>query len=123
MIDTTARMTVRAESFVQPVQPGHELLNLSAVAFLIEHEASGRKVMFDLGVRKDYWNYAAVLQRRIGSIIPSLRVDRNVSEILEEGGVGLEMICELCSDFSVCLLMEWTSSFGDLVALPLGSCR
>jgi hypothetical protein len=94
LIDTTARMTVRAESFVSPVQPGHEFLNLTAVAFFIEHEASGRKVMFDLGVREDYWNYAAVLQKRIGTVIPSLRVDKAVSETLGAGGVGLGEICK-----------------------------
>ncbi|KAJ9612308.1 hypothetical protein H2200_003905 [Cladophialophora chaetospira] len=92
MIDTTARMTVRAESFVEPVQPGHEFLNLSAVAFLIEHEPTGRKMMFDLGVRKDYWNYAAILQKRIGTVISSLRVDKNVSDILVENGVELDSI-------------------------------
>ncbi|EXJ62727.1 hypothetical protein A1O7_03165 [Cladophialophora yegresii CBS 114405] len=92
MIDTTARMTVRAESFVEPVQPGHEILNLSAVAFLLEHEPSGRKVMFDLGVRKDYWNYAAILQKRIGTVIPSLRVDKGVPEILEDKGIDLGSI-------------------------------
>ncbi|OAP56998.1 hypothetical protein AYL99_09110 [Fonsecaea erecta] len=92
LVDTTAVMTVRAESFVQPVLPGHELLNLTCAAFLIDHAPSGRRVMFDLGVRTDYWNYAAVLQRRIGSIIPSLRVDRGVPEILVEKGVELHSI-------------------------------
>jgi hypothetical protein len=94
MIDTTAKMTVRAESFIEPVQQGHKFLNLTAVAFLLEHEPSGRKVMFDLGVRKDYWNYAAVLQKRIGTVIPSLRVDKGVPEILEENAVELGSICE-----------------------------
>ncbi|OQU99725.1 hypothetical protein CLAIMM_05317 [Cladophialophora immunda] len=92
LVDTTALMTVRAESFVKPVQPGHELLNLTCVAFLIEHGPSGRRVMFDLGVRKDFWNYAAVLQKRIGTVIPSLRVDRDVTEILAEKGVPLDSI-------------------------------
>ncbi|KIX98033.1 uncharacterized protein Z520_06112 [Fonsecaea multimorphosa CBS 102226] len=92
LVDTTAVMTVRAQSFVKPVQPGHELLNLTCAAFLIDHEPSGKRVMFDLGVRKDFWNYAAVLQKRIGSIIPSLRVDRDVPEILAEKGVALDSI-------------------------------
>ncbi len=59
--------------------------------------------MFDLGVRKDYWNYAAILQKRIGSVIPSLRVEKGVSEILEEGGVGLDQICELYLVESACI--------------------
>jgi hypothetical protein len=92
MLNTTACMTVRAESFVRPVQPGHEFLNLTCVAFLIEHAASGKKVMFDLGVRKDYWNYAAVLRKRIGTVIPALRVDCDVPEILEVGGTRLDEI-------------------------------
>ena len=45
MVDTTTEMTIRAESFVKPVQKGHEILNITDVAFLIEHEASGKKVM------------------------------------------------------------------------------
>lgn len=46
MIDTTTEMTIRAESFVKPVQKGHEILNITDVAFLIEHEVSGKKVMY-----------------------------------------------------------------------------
>ncbi|OAL35982.1 hypothetical protein AYO20_04643 [Fonsecaea nubica] len=97
LVDTTAVMTVRAESFVKPAPPGHELLNLTCAAFLIEHPSSSPgsgpdRIMFDLGVRTDYWNYAAVLQARIGSVIPSLRVDKGVPEILVEGGVGLDSI-------------------------------
>ncbi len=93
MIDTTAVMTVKAQSFVEPALKGHELLNLTAVAFLIENEALGQRIMFDLGVRKDYWNLAPNIQKRLGGVIPSLKVDRGVPEILEEGGTSLDSIC------------------------------
>ncbi|KAF1991025.1 hypothetical protein K402DRAFT_368804 [Aulographum hederae CBS 113979] len=89
MIDTTAVMVVNAKFFIEPVQKGHEQLNLYVAAFLIEHPPSGRKIMFDLGVRKDYWKLPAGLQKRLGFIIPGLRVDRDATEILEEKGVGL----------------------------------
>jgi len=46
MVDTTTEMTIRAESFVKPVQKGHETLNITDVAFLIEHDPSGKKVMY-----------------------------------------------------------------------------
>lgn len=45
-------MTVRAESFIEPAQSGHELVNITGVGFLIEHEQSGQKAMFDLGFAK-----------------------------------------------------------------------
>ncbi|KAJ5975472.1 hypothetical protein N7481_009179 [Penicillium waksmanii] len=35
-------------------------------AFLIENERLGKKVMFDLGTRKDYWNLAPAVQRVFG---------------------------------------------------------
>ena len=98
MIDPAAVMTVKAELFVKPVQKGHELLNLTCVAFLIEHEPSGKKVMFDLGVRKDYWNLAPVIQKRLGAAIPSLRVDRDTREVLRENGISLESIGKLGSN-------------------------
>jgi hypothetical protein len=93
LVNTTACMTVRAESFIMPVPPGLEFLNLTVAAFLLEHPASGQKVMFDLGVRKDYWNYASILQKRIGTVIPGLKVDSNVPEVLKDGGVSPESIC------------------------------
>jgi len=92
MIDTTSVMTISSESFVEPVQPGHEVLNVTDVAFLVEHEPSGKKVMFDLGVRKDYWNLPAVIQKRLGAVIPSLKVDKDTSEILQENGIDLKLI-------------------------------
>ncbi len=92
MIDPGAVMTVKAELFIKPVQKGHELLNLTCVAFLIEHAPSGKKVMFDLGVRKDYWNLAPVIQKRLGAAIPSLRVDGDTPAVLQENGISLESI-------------------------------
>lgn len=93
LINTTAVMTVKAESFVKPAQKGHELLNLTCAAFLIEHEASNRKIMFDLGVRKDYWNLPPIIQKRLGLVIPSLRVDTDTPTILQDKGIGLGSIC------------------------------
>lgn len=94
MFDTTALMTIRSQSFIQPLQPGHELINVTDVGFLIEHQASGKKVLFDLGVRKDYWNLPVTIQKRLGDVIPSLSVDKDATEILEEKGIPLKSICE-----------------------------
>ena len=93
MVDTTTVMTLRAESFVEPVQKGHEIMSVTDVAFLLDHQASGMRVMFDLGCRKDYWNLPAVIQKRLGVVIPALRVDQDIVEILAAGEVALNSIC------------------------------
>ena len=94
-VDTTALMTIKSESFIDPVQPGHEFINITDVAFLIEHEVSGHKVMFDLGCRKDYWNLPPVIQKRLGDVIPGLKVKHDVSEILEDKGITLDSISSI----------------------------
>ena len=92
MIDTTSTMTIRSESFVKPVVKGHELINVTDVAFLIEHKDTGRRVLFDAGARKDYWNMPEVIQTRLGDVIPGLRVDKDVTEVLVDAGVPLQSI-------------------------------
>ena len=114
MLDTTAVMTIKSESFITPVQPGHELINVTDVAFLIEHQSSGKKLMFDLGTRKDYWNLPPVIQKRLGDVIPSLAVERDASEILQQHGVPLNEICKYVDHYASALvslqarLLEYT---------------
>jgi hypothetical protein len=53
LIDTTSKITgVPLAPFLEPPIKGHETLDCPAFAFLVTHE-SGRRVLFDLGVRKD----------------------------------------------------------------------
>lgn len=93
VINTSGVMVVNAKSFIEPVQPGHEALNLPVAAFILDHAPSGRRIMFDLGVRKDYWKLPASLQKRLGFVIPALRVDEDTTEILRRKGVRLDEIC------------------------------
>jgi hypothetical protein len=92
MIDTTSVMKLYAEAFLDPVMPGHEIMTVIDLAFLIEHPKLGKKAMFDLGTRKDYWNSPPWTIRRIQAAIPGVRIEKDVSEILLEGGVALEDI-------------------------------
>jgi hypothetical protein len=45
MVDATTEMIIRAESFIEPVQKGHEIINITDVASLIEHDGQNKKVM------------------------------------------------------------------------------
>lgn len=62
--------------------------------FLIEHP-SGRKLLYDLGCRKDWENLPPVLGLKAlveGGVVNKLEVGKNVAEILVEGGVDLRGI-------------------------------
>lgn len=92
IIDTTCSLTVPAATLVEPVIPGHELMNLPTVAFLIKHRSSGRQLLFDLGCRKDFWNLPAPIARTIDKKVLGIRVDKNLRDILSEGGTDMEQL-------------------------------
>ncbi|KAL5342101.1 metallo-beta-lactamase superfamily protein [Aspergillus crustosus] len=93
-IDTTLQLYVRAENFLNPVIPGHETWNCPAMAFLITHSETGRKVLFDAGARKDYWNYSPLIADRFakGVNVKGLRIDMGVHEVLTAAGIELESL-------------------------------
>lgn len=95
MLDTTAVMKLRSEGFLDPVMPGHEFMSVIDVAFLIENKRLGKKAMFDLGVRKDYWEMPPAVAKRVETVIPGIRADKDVTEILVENGVKLEEINDI----------------------------
>lgn len=85
IINTTCDIVCPSSGFVRPVLKGHEFLNLPTFAFHLKHP-SGKEIMFDLGCRKDYWNYSPATFDTIQKIIPGLIVKKGVDEILREGG-------------------------------------
>lgn len=100
-IDTESKLVCNANAFVQPPVKGHEKLNLTTMCFLIEHEgpAGTANVLFDCGLRKDFWNTTPNIQRKIGTFVPGIEVTRGVDEILTENGFDLSklsMFAESC---------------------------
>ena len=85
IINTTTDIVVPAWAFVQPVLKGHETMNMPTFAFLVKNEKLGKKIMFDLGCRKDWWNFAPATQNSIKNGIPALNVAKGIDEILQEG--------------------------------------
>jgi hypothetical protein len=74
--------------FMQPPVPGLEKKRPGPVlTFLLEHP-SGQKLVFDLGIRKDYQNYAPTIANYIPTTNYDIEVQKNVIEILEEGGIA-----------------------------------
>ena len=79
-------MVIPAAQIMTPEIKGHTNLTAPSFSFLIEHP-SGRKLVFDLGLRKDYENLPPVIQRFLEEARWEIEVGQNVSEILEEGGI------------------------------------
>ncbi|KAL0062510.1 hypothetical protein AAF712_010644 [Marasmius tenuissimus] len=84
--------SVSASPFMEPILPGRDITAIPAYSFLIEHP-SGRRVMFDLGARKDLDGYPPAVQDYIKSFPHiNLVIEKDIVEQLTEGGVTLESI-------------------------------
>ncbi|KAK0368150.1 metallo-beta-lactamase superfamily protein [Colletotrichum limetticola] len=87
VIDSTSKIRVSMESMVSHVIKGHSWLSCPSYVFLVEHPPTGRKVLFDLGVRKDFENLSPPIQNWMKESGTTCSVEKDVREILEEGGV------------------------------------
>lgn len=73
--------------FMGPPVPGVEKKKPGPVlTFLVEH-SSGQKLVFDLGIRKDYQNYSPTIAEYIPTTNYNIQVSKNVIDILEENGI------------------------------------
>ena len=112
IINTTTDIVVPAKAFVEPVQNGHEYMNMPTFAFLVENKKLGKTIMFDLGCRKDWWNHTPASCDSIKNGIPGLNILKNVNELLREGGVDDKKI-----DAVVWSHWHWDHT-GDLSLFP-----
>lgn len=78
--------------FVKPRLHGQDYLNFPAFCFLIENETLGKKILFDCGGRKDWWNLAKVYEPLFYGMIPGVKIEKDVHDILAEGGVDARKI-------------------------------
>ncbi|KAL4912855.1 beta-lactamase-like protein [Aspergillus aurantiobrunneus] len=67
------------------------LHRIPCLVFLVEHP-SGRKLLFDLGSRKDWQNLAPAVAKSVKELHLSVEVEKSALEVLEEGGVRGEEI-------------------------------
>ena len=92
IINTTAHLSqIPSCLFLRPAYQGHKLMDIANFAFLIEH--NGQKILFDLGVRKD-WEAnsppSLVDPMKLGGW--KVEVEKSVSEILQDNGISLDSI-------------------------------
>jgi len=73
--------------FMAPPVPGLETFkSVPSLCFLIEHP-SGRKLVWDLGIRKDWENYAPKISQYIPTTGYQIKAPKDVVDILEENGI------------------------------------
>ena len=93
IIDTTSHMFGHlSKGFVFAQVPGFSVMDCGSFAFLIEHPASGNKydkLVFDLGVRKDWENSPPAFVEGIRQDGVSITVEKDTADILREHGVDL----------------------------------
>ncbi|RDW59679.1 hypothetical protein BP6252_12766 [Coleophoma cylindrospora] len=91
-VDTTLKLLCNTYPFLKPVIAGHEQINFSVVAFLVENKALGKTALFDVGGRKDYWNYSPSWIARLRRSVVGIRCDKTIDEVLIENGVDTKDI-------------------------------
>ncbi|KAM6536199.1 hypothetical protein FALCPG4_002212 [Fusarium falciforme] len=90
VINSTTFVRMPLGFFVKNPLPGHENLECPSFVFLVKHP-SGKKVLFDLGLRKDTESFPPVIRQGMASL--TMHSEKDVAQILQEdGGVALNEI-------------------------------
>jgi hypothetical protein len=95
VIDTGARVSAPMGHFAEPqLSDGSdpELLFVPAYVFLVEHERTGRRILFDLGLRKKFDEYAPVLVAGLKAAGFKVDEGEEVFDFLQDRGVDLNTI-------------------------------
>ncbi|KAF7554883.1 hypothetical protein G7Z17_g2605 [Cylindrodendrum hubeiense] len=86
VIDTTSHIRGPMNTALDSPVKGHEYLDCPSFSFLVEHQY-GRKVLFDLGLRKDWENLAPIVVSHLKKDGWELSAQKGVHEVLEDHGV------------------------------------
>ena len=92
IIDPGCRIHVSPGALLTPHIYGHDDLAAPAYCFLIENEQLGRKIIFDLGLKKEWEKLPTPLVDGLQHSGAAIERGKDVSEILKEGGVDLRGI-------------------------------
>ena len=90
LLTCSFKLVTPPEYLVEPTIPGHDYLNLPDYSFVITHKETGQKLLFDLGTRVDWESSVPHIVELLSSHIPGLRIKKDVTDILKDGGLKLE---------------------------------
>ncbi|KAL8919221.1 MAG: hypothetical protein Q9208_006882 [Pyrenodesmia sp. 3 TL-2023] len=86
VIDSTTRLQINPDIFWRPKIEGLNLFEAPVFCFLISH--GDEHILFDLGVRRDWENYAPSTVKLIKATT-TVQTQKNISEILDSSTSGL----------------------------------
>lgn len=90
---STSRIHLPTKVIVKPFIKDHTIADLPSWSFLVEHEASEKKILFDLGVPKDLKNTAGPsLAKRLEKIECTCEVEEDMADILKRNDCDLDSI-------------------------------
>ncbi|KAF8189876.1 hypothetical protein K438DRAFT_1592687 [Mycena galopus ATCC 62051] len=92
IVDDPQKVIAAASSFLAPVGPGYENLTCPVFAFLVENTTTKKRVLFDLGPRKDLENGAPSIAAAVKAGYMAMPVSKDIGEQLAEDGVDLNTI-------------------------------
>ncbi|UKZ76886.1 hypothetical protein TrVFT333_004601 [Trichoderma virens FT-333] len=91
LIEEVGVMTLPSALFLDPVPEGHEVMNGGDIAFLIENKNLGKMALFDLGIRKDWWNLPSKVRDPLAFCV-GVKVEKDVPEVLKDNDIPLNDI-------------------------------
>lgn len=92
LIDICSISNVGTKSLFTPTVPAFDKISSApSWIFLLEHP-SGKKVLFDLGIRRDWDNLHSVVAERLQLGTHTIEVKKDIDKYLDECGVGKENI-------------------------------
>ncbi|PTB66094.1 hypothetical protein BBK36DRAFT_19803 [Trichoderma citrinoviride] len=94
LIEEIGTLSLPSALFLDPVSEGHEVTSGPALAFLIENKTLGKMALFDLGIRKDWWNLPPNVRDSLAFCV-GVKVEKGVPEVLRDAGISLQDIDDI----------------------------
>lgn len=85
-------MRLPCSHLLTPNIPQHQYLNIPSFSFLIEHPGLHRKILFDLGLRKDISSHPPAVQSFLSESGWNLQVTKDIPDILKENDITIRDI-------------------------------
>ena len=114
-LTSTSRLQYPTSFFFTPI-PGHDTVTVPSLSFLIEHPPTNRKLLFDLGTRKDTENLPPRIQTLFQHPNVKANVTHNVADILNQSGLVSPADIE-----AVILSHHHFDHAGDMTTFPLST--
>lgn len=93
IINSTSRVRgIPTTLMMEPHIDNFDILDCPAFSFLIEHPKTHQKVLFDLGIRKDWENLSARIVKRLKDGGWQVEVEKGVADILKDHQVDPKSI-------------------------------